>query len=479
MAKKKKEKKKQQQTLSPENLIKSKGRSLPIYECRISEDISKCGLGHAVIARQHKGGAISVANYLIDIYCCGVKSSFYEVRLDTFEYNELISTYETKKIFKVPYEVVHNWIYGAIAWANEAGISPHKSFSVTQYMLEEDTEDIPLIEYEFGCNGKHRLCCSSKIEANKYLKMMQKKLTEDEYDIEVPDMSDDYDDSPLSFSPNFVTLPNVKYDYKGIEYPETLDIENPELLDIISKEGSEITKEDLKKIDEIPYNSLSNDLHNILLYDIGILRKNLENEDERMYKIGWQVSNALILMGKYGNPQTNLLDLYEAMRQDEDFFDFVIGDCPNIIIEPTLTLLAKDNLISIKNYLLEPNLWTYFKIEAIIALGIVGTIYASKRDEVLSIAGEILDIYTEAIEENIICDGTIAAFLVSIFIDLQAKEFLPKIKKLYETNLVDETLDGNYNKVETLMNKKSNALYDNLKFDTYERFKEFRKFQSY
>jgi hypothetical protein len=309
--------------------------------------------------------------------------------------------------------------------------------------------------------------------------MMQKKLTEDEYDIEVPDMSDDYDDSPFSFSPNFVTLPNVKYDYKGIEYPETLDIENPELLDIISKEGSEITKEDLKKIDEIPYNSLSNDLHNILLYDIGILRKNLENEDERMYKIGWQVSNALILMGKYGNPQTNLLDLYEAMRQDEDFFDFVIGDCPNIIIEPTLTLLAKDNLISIKNYLLEPNLWTYFKIEAIIALGIVGTIYASKRDEVLSIAGEILDIYTEAIEENIICDGTIAAFLVSLFIDLQAKEFLPKIKKLYETNLVDETLDGNYNKVETLMNKKSNALYDNLKFDTYERFKEFRKFQSY
>lgn len=374
---------------------------------------------------------------------------------------------------------MHNWIYGAIAWANEAGISPHKSFSVTQYMLEEDTEDIPLIEYEFGCNGKHRLCCSSNIEANKYLKMMQKKLTEDEYDIEVPDMSDDYDDSPFSFSPNFVTLPNVKYDYKGIEYPETLDIENPELLEIISKEGRDITKEDLKKIDEIPYNSLSNDLHNILLYDIGILRKNLKNEDEGMYKTGWQVSNALILMGKYGNPQTNLLDLYEAMRQDEDFFDFVIGDCPDIIIEPTLTLLAKDNLISIKNYLLEPNLWTYFKIEAIITLGIVGTIYASKRDEVLSIAGEILDIYTEAIEENIICDGTIAAFLVSLFIDLQAKEFLPKIKKLYETNLVDETLDGNYSEVETLMNKKSNALYDNLKFDTYERFKEFRKFQSY
>ena len=100
-----------------------------------------------------------------------------------------------------------------------------------------------------------------------------------------------------------------------------------------------------------------------------------------------------------------------------DFFDFVIGDCQDIIIEPTLTLLAKDNLISIKNYLLEPNLWTYFKIEAIITLGIVGTIYASKRDEVLSIAGEILDIYTEAIEENIICDGTIAAFLVSLFID--------------------------------------------------------------
>ncbi len=77
----------------------------------------------------------------------------------------------------------------------------------------------------------------------------------------------------------------------------------------------------------------------------------------------------------------------------------------------------------------------------------------AKRDEVLSIACEILDFYTEAIEENIICDGTIAAFLVSLFIDLQAKEFLPKIKKLYETILVDETLDGHYSEVETLMNK--------------------------
>lgn len=41
-------------------------------------------------------------------------------------------------------------IFGAIAFAEEAGITPSNSFELTQYLLEEDTEDVPLIEYDYG-----------------------------------------------------------------------------------------------------------------------------------------------------------------------------------------------------------------------------------------------------------------------------------------------------------------------------------------
>ena len=57
-------------------------------------------------------------------------------------------------------------MYGAIAWAEEAGIEPDKSFAVMKYMLEEDTDNIPLLEYEFGRDGKHLLMANNNLEAH-------------------------------------------------------------------------------------------------------------------------------------------------------------------------------------------------------------------------------------------------------------------------------------------------------------------------
>ena len=59
------------------------------------------------------------------------------------------------------YDEAHNCIYGAIAFAEEAGIEPDKSFKITQYMLDEDDDNIPLIEYKYGKDGKHTLLTSS------------------------------------------------------------------------------------------------------------------------------------------------------------------------------------------------------------------------------------------------------------------------------------------------------------------------------
>ena len=72
-------------------------------------------------------------------------------------------------------------MWGSIAYAEEAGIRPDKSFLLTQYMLEEDTDDIPLIEYEYGREGKHFLTCRSELEASRYLPLMRRNLGEGNY----------------------------------------------------------------------------------------------------------------------------------------------------------------------------------------------------------------------------------------------------------------------------------------------------------
>ena len=155
MAKKKSKKKHQeQQPLSPERFLREKARGLEISKCFVSNDITICGEGHVVVSRLQKSGKISAAFYLVDIYCLGVKDSFYRLRLDEDEFEEMIDRMVPYNIEECSYEVAHNWIYGAIAFAEEAGIKPDKSFNLTQYMLEEDTDEVPLIEYEFGRNGK-------------------------------------------------------------------------------------------------------------------------------------------------------------------------------------------------------------------------------------------------------------------------------------------------------------------------------------
>jgi len=52
------------------------------------------------------------------------------------------------------YKLVHNIIYGAVEYAEELGFAPHKDFSATRYILEEDDDNIELINIEFGFNGK-------------------------------------------------------------------------------------------------------------------------------------------------------------------------------------------------------------------------------------------------------------------------------------------------------------------------------------
>ena len=175
---KKKQKKQQagQQFLSPEQFMRQRARLLEIGPCYVSDDMTSFGEGYVAVTRKHTGGRTSIAVYLIDTFCLGVKKSFYRLRLEDYELKEMLD--DAPDMRECSYEEAHNWVYGAISWAEEAGIEPDKSFNITQYMLEEDTDDIPLIEYEFGHQGKHLLMANSVSEASRYLPLLEKHLGE-------------------------------------------------------------------------------------------------------------------------------------------------------------------------------------------------------------------------------------------------------------------------------------------------------------
>lgn len=185
----------QQQAFSPQRFVRERMRTVKIGKCYMFADEEwRDGLGYVIVIREHTGGKKSFAVYMVDRWCVGVKDTFFNVRQDDDSIEELLSRVGEYRLQEVSYNEAHNMVWGAVDYAEEAGIKPHKDFATTQYFLEEDTDEIPLIEYEFGKDGKHYLVAKSQLELSKYLQPMKKNLSENEYTCVVADYDEDDDE---------------------------------------------------------------------------------------------------------------------------------------------------------------------------------------------------------------------------------------------------------------------------------------------
>jgi hypothetical protein len=162
MSKKKKQAKKttqvQQQSMTPEKYLTSgRARKLPHYECWISKSWQSEGLCSLIVARKHTTGNVTYGIYLMDIFCLGLKNTSFRFNQSNLEYQDMVDRMFASHPFgkePIDYALAHNIIFGAIAYAEDLGFKPEKDWALSQFILEEDTEDVELIDLEFGKNGK-------------------------------------------------------------------------------------------------------------------------------------------------------------------------------------------------------------------------------------------------------------------------------------------------------------------------------------
>ena len=144
------------QLQSPENYIRTRARNLEIYECLINDGWKEGGMATVMVSRKHTNGNVTFAIYLVDLYCLGVKDTLFLFNVSELMYRQQLQRfYEMDEFTKIEYKLAHNIIYAAVEFAGDYGFIPDKLFTnVTQYLLEEDTEDIELIDIECGLHGK-------------------------------------------------------------------------------------------------------------------------------------------------------------------------------------------------------------------------------------------------------------------------------------------------------------------------------------
>ncbi len=161
MAKKRKKKSTPAQFMSPKRYVKEKGRTLPIGPCFSSlssyDEIVDKGLAQLVVTRAKPSGKYLVGVYLVDVWCLGVKNTFFQPNFDQDELNELleqIAEPEDHGKYQVGYEWTHRLIYDSIDYAESLGFFPNKDFSQSRYILEPEPTVEEVFDFEFGKDGR-------------------------------------------------------------------------------------------------------------------------------------------------------------------------------------------------------------------------------------------------------------------------------------------------------------------------------------
>jgi len=140
--------------LSPKKYIQRKAKTLPLGKCYINKEWKESGMANIVVTRKHPDGYVTFGVYLVDLYALGTKDCFFHIHVSKYDFRDFLAKISAEEAIEAKYVLVHNIIYGANAYAEDNDFKLHPDFKHAEHILMEDTDDIPLIDIEFGMNGK-------------------------------------------------------------------------------------------------------------------------------------------------------------------------------------------------------------------------------------------------------------------------------------------------------------------------------------
>lgn len=505
MAKKKsknKSKGQKQPALSPYRFMREKARTLPVGKCYIAPpDWQESGMAHVIVTRMRPSGNLVMGSFLVDTFCLGVKDAGYHENITPYDFEQYLDNYKNGMgLEEISYNEAHNIIYGAMAFAEEGGIKPSKEFDPAGYILEEDTDDIPLIEYDFGKNGKHFLVVNPDRKEMSYYHILKKNLGDD-FEFILPygnvEEKDDYEEdeySPLSkidsdaikkafdgmlkMKEESDRHPDEEYTYQYPDYPQTLSVKNQFIADgLLSPDNySCLPQEVIDRILALPKDEAAQDISNVILYSIGKTYKGI-NDDTIESWDNSAIMHSLILLAQLQSDK-GLDAVLEIMRQTGDFADYHLGDLTPELLHPALYACGKDNVPAIEEYLNQPGLDSYLRSQAPDALAMIVFYHPERRDEIIAVFRRLLNSMVSNLPVQRACDGTFAGFVMSNLMDIDAKELIPEIKATFATDCVNKTIAGDCKKVIKDIERGRGAI-DKNKYeipDIYKQYEDLKKF---
>lgn len=127
--------------LTPEQYIFRKARSLPIAKVYMSDkEAFDEGICNIIVLRQQPSGNYVMGVFLVDLFCLGIKDTFFRFGISWNEFVEnFLEVYnaDINILEETSPQNAQGIIKNSLEYAATLGISPHKEFKLTQYILDD------------------------------------------------------------------------------------------------------------------------------------------------------------------------------------------------------------------------------------------------------------------------------------------------------------------------------------------------------
>src|ERR1700682_3666292 len=109
-----------------------RGASAPIQECLLPEGLFEDGLGPLILARGASPDYLNVGVFLVDVWCQGIKNTFFR-SVGPEEFELLIATTSaTQSLVAVDPSYARKLLRDVTAWSGSIGFSPHRDFAAME-----------------------------------------------------------------------------------------------------------------------------------------------------------------------------------------------------------------------------------------------------------------------------------------------------------------------------------------------------------
>jgi len=126
----------------------------PIHECLVPANLFERGIGSLVFSRSLPGGRMAFAMFLLDVFCLGVKDTFFAV-VGRDEYDRrLRSCREAESLQGIDPAGFRKLVEGGVVYARELGFNPCPDYVVVHKIFSDvEAADCPS-HFQYGHAGK-------------------------------------------------------------------------------------------------------------------------------------------------------------------------------------------------------------------------------------------------------------------------------------------------------------------------------------